>query len=59
MEFQCLVPEYIHDDVIKHQTTLHETSRIIVTYIILLQQKNNWMAFQYDSFDKGNKIIAK
>ena len=31
---QFLVPYYIHDDVIKHQTNLHDTSMIIIIYIL-------------------------
>ena len=50
MAFQCFVSEYIHDYVIKHQITWHDTSRIIVTYVIFLQ---NWLTIQYDIFDEG------
>ena len=48
--FQYLLPDHIHDDVIKHQTNLHETSRIIVTYILLFQRIKNWMTFQCNFF---------
>ena len=37
MVFQCLVSDHIHYGVIKHQTTWHETSRIIITYLFLFQ----------------------
>ena len=37
MACQLLVLYYIHNDVIKHKTTLHDTSRIISTEILLFQ----------------------
>ena len=54
---KTLVPEYIHDDVIKHQTTWHETSGIIITEILLFQWINNRATFQVNSFDGGNYAI--
>ena len=38
---QFFVTYYIHDDVIKYQTTLHDTSRTIITDTLMLQWKHN------------------
>ena len=43
----------IHDDVIKHQTTGHNTSRIIITYILIFHWKDKMIPFQGDIFDGG------
>ena len=42
-----------HDDVIKHQTTGHNTSRIIITYILIFHWEDKMIAFQGDFLDGG------
>ena len=43
--FQCIVTNNIHYDVMEHQNNLHDTSRIIITYILLFQWINNRLIF--------------
>ena len=42
-----------HDDVIKHQTTGHNTSMIIITYILIFHWKDKMIAFQGGFLDEG------
>ena len=52
-----IVPYYIHDDVIKHQTTGHDTSSIIITEILLFHCIHNIVIFQGDIFDGGKNLL--
>ena len=47
---QFLVPYYINDNVIKHQTNGHDTSRIIITEILLFQWIHNMEICQGNIF---------
>ena len=55
--FQCIVPYYIPDDVIKHQTTWHDTSRITITEILTFHWINNRATCQGNSFYGGNNSL--
>ena len=50
MACQFIVSYYIHDDVIKHQTPLHNTYRIINTYVLLFQWIHNRKSSQGNIF---------
>ena len=45
----------IHDDVIKHHTTGHNTSRIIITYILIFIGKIKWLFFKVIVLEGGKK----
>ena len=55
--FQFIVPYYIPDDVIKHQTTWHDTSRITITDILTFHWINNRATCQGNSFYGGNNSL--
>ena len=54
---QLIVPYYIHDDVIKNQTNGHDTSRIIITEILLFYWIHNMVICQGDIFDGGKNSL--
>ena len=54
---QFIVLYYIHDDVIKHQTTGHDTSMIIMTNILLFYWIHNMVIYQGDIFDWGKNAL--
>ena len=57
VEFQFIVPEYIHDDVIEHQTTWYVKSMIIIKDILLFQWIKNRVNIQWNIFDGGKNSL--
>ena len=57
--FQFLVRYYIHYDVIKQPTTWYDTSRIIITYILLFQWIQNRATCQGNIILWREEFISK
>ena len=55
--WKFIVSYYNHYDVIKHQTTGHNTYRIIFTEILIFHWIHNMVIFQGDIFDGGKNSL--